>query len=164
MKHRDFESIKPGIEINEHPDAHKQGFKIQRGGIVAILAIVQLAALGLFGDGLLSRRVIGQTSASIDYQRFYRFEAIMELKVELLASGNSNVISFPKSYLKDFEIESITPSTETTNFKGERSEFVFNGPGNGIITFYLVPRKVGSIEGEIFVNNDRFEVNHFIYP
>jgi hypothetical protein len=160
----DFENITPQLEINEHAESHKQGFKIQRIGMFAIIAFVLLAALGLFGDGVLSKRSASSKSAMIEYQRFYRFEARMEIKIELLAFGNSNVVSFPKEYLKEFQIESITPSAESTNFKGSRSEFVFNGPGNGIITFYLVPRKVGNVEGEILVNGESFTLSHFIYP
>ena len=159
-----FESIKPNLEINEYPDSHKRGYRIQRFGIAVILMIVVLAALGLFGNGLLSSRKIETGAAKVEYERFYRFEAQMEVKIELLEFENSNVISFPKAYLKEFQIESITPSTESTNFKGDRSEFVFDGPGNGIITFYLTPRTVGKISGELLVNGERFELSHFIYP
>jgi hypothetical protein len=163
MKH-EIENIKPELEINEHAGSHKQGFKFQKVGVLAILTIVVLAALGLFGDGVLSKKTSVSKSAEIEYQRFYRFEARMELKIELLAFENSNIVSFSKDYLKDFEIESINPTPESTNFKGATSEFVFNGPGNGIITFFLVPKKVGNIDGELAVNGERFKVNHFIYP
>lgn len=159
-----FEMSNTSLEMNEHPDSHKQGFKIQRFGIAVILLFVLLAALGLFGDGVLSKRAIHSQSARVDYQRFYRHEAKMEIKIELHSFENSNVISFPKEYLKNFQIESITPSTESTNFKGDRSEFVFNGPGNGIITFYLVPREIGNVKGDLLVNNERFDISHLIYP
>jgi hypothetical protein len=159
-----IENIKPELEIDEHLDSHRRGFRIQKIGLLVILAMVVLAALGLFGDGVLSKKTVTSKSAEIQYQRFYRFEARMEVKIELLAFENSNVVSFPKEYLKEFEIESINPDPESTNFKGNTSEFVFNGPGNGIITFFLVPRKVGSVEGEVSVNGDRFELSHFIYP
>jgi hypothetical protein len=161
---QEIENVKPDLEINEHVDSHKQGFKIQKVGIILILAMVLLAALGLFGDGVLSKASSSSPSAKIDYQKFYRFEARMELKIELLQFENSNVVSFTKDYLKEFEIESINPTPESTNFKGNTSQFVFNGPGNGIITFFLIPKKVGSIEGELLVNTDRFRINHFIYP
>jgi len=164
MKKSDFEIIKPDLEINEYAGAHKRGFKIQKIGILAILAIVLLAVLGLFGDGVLSKRTGNSKSAKVEYQRFYRFEARMEVKIDLLAFENSNVVSFPKEYLKAFQIESITPSTESTNFKGNRAEFVFNGPGNGIITFYMIPKEVGSIRGELLVNDESLEVSHFIFP
>jgi hypothetical protein len=160
----DFESINPDLEIKEYADSHKQGFKIQRLGIIIILAIVLSAALGVFGDGMLSRQTLELKSARIEYQKFYRFEARMEVRIELLEIRNSNVVSFPKEYLKEFEIESITPSPESTNFKGTRSEFVFSGPGNGFISFFLVPRNVGKIEGDLLVNDDKFEMSHFIYP
>lgn len=160
----DIENIKPELTIDEHVDWHRRGFKIQRVGMAAILGIILLAAVGVFGDGVLSKRTTESASAKIEFQRFYRFEARMEVKIELIDFENSNVISFPKEYLKEFQIESITPSTESTNFKGSRSEFVFDGPGNGIVTFYLIPRKVGSIAGDVLVNDERFELNHFIYP
>jgi hypothetical protein len=163
MKHQ-FENIKPQLEIEEYVDSHKKGFKVQFVGLLLIFAIVLSAALGLFGDGILSKKTATARSASIEYQRFYRYEARMEVKIELLQFENSNVVSLPKDYLKNFEIESVNPTPESTNFKGDESQFVFNGPGNGIITFFLVPRKVGSVDGELSVNNDRFQVSHFIYP
>lgn len=163
MSHK-FERIKPELEIEEYARAHNRGFKIQKAGLFIIFTIVVLAAFGLFGDGVLSARTQTSRSATVEFERFYRFEAIMEVKVELLAFENSNVVSFPKDYLKEFEIKSITPSPETTNFKGDRSQFVFNGPGNGIITFFLEPRTIGNIRGDLTVNGERFNLDHFIYP
>ena len=160
-----FENTKTSLEIEEHVDEHKLGFKIQKVGVIFILAVVIVAAAGLFGDGILSSSVATAPQGKIEYDRFYRFEARMEVKVEALdAQRASNIISFSSDYLKHLQIESITPSPGSSRFQGNNTEFVFDGVGNTIVTFYLIPRKMGNIPGEIMINGTSFKVNHFIYP
>jgi hypothetical protein len=161
----EFEEIKSSLEIEEHVDMHKRGFPIQGIGIFLIMLIVVAAALGVFGDGMLSAGVLSSRSATVKFEKYYRHEARMEFNIMTFDQQRSvNVVSFPGQYLKDVEIQAINPSPMRSSFNKGRTEFQFEGTGNTRITFMLIPRKVGSISGTIQVNDDSFGIDHFIYP
>ncbi|MBD0294127.1 MAG: hypothetical protein ICV84_02845, partial [Flavisolibacter sp.] len=49
------EEVKTDLEIDEDLDLHEKGWKLQRFGWFFIFALVILAALGVFGDGIASK-------------------------------------------------------------------------------------------------------------
>jgi hypothetical protein len=165
-KNNSVERVKTDLEIDEHLPMHEQGWKAQLIGLYLIFALVLTAAFGLYGDGLLSTKTLQQSDARVEFQQFYRFEARMELKLELNNSDNAKgmIASFPTAYLENFQVESILPEPEKNIVKEGHVQYVFNGSGNIIVTFFLIPRKVGKIDGSIQVNNNLFQLNHFIFP
>ena len=160
------ERVKTDLEIEEHVSMHERGWKIQAIGLYLILALVLTAAVGLYGDGLISKKKVSENTATVEYQRFYRFQARMQLKFELNipAGGTEVIVSFPGKYLESFQVDSILPEPEKNVMKGERVEYHFNGTGSSTITFFLIPQSIGAIGGSIEVDNSRFELNHFIFP
>ena len=57
MANKPLEKIKTDLQINEHLDAHQTGFIVQRIGLAFIIAFVVVAAIGLFGDGIISKKI-----------------------------------------------------------------------------------------------------------
>jgi hypothetical protein len=90
----------------------------------------------------------------------------MELKFELNNANNLNnvTVTFPSTYLKNFQVDSVLPEPERNVVNDDQIQYHFNGAGNVTITFYLIPQSMGGIDGSIEVNNNRFELNHFIFP
>lgn len=164
MANKPFEKVKTDLEINEHLDAHRTGFVVQRIGLAFIIAFVVVAASGLFGDGVLSKRKEMKGEVVLHHERFYRYEARMEVKIEIVDATKGSVVSFPNRYLKNFKVEGITPSPNTTKIDDDKVHYFFDGSGNIQLTFYLVPQAFGTINGNIEVNGHPFAVNHFIYP
>ena len=161
----ELEPITTNLEIDEHIKSHKVGYSVQRVGLIFIIALALAAALGLFGDGVLSKVIHSGSNARLEYDRFYRFEGRMELKVELMnTDANESVISFPNEYLKNFKIESITPEPNSNRIEENRVHYAFPGYGDMQITFYLVPQEIGSVSGSIQANKETFPVHHFIFP
>jgi hypothetical protein len=159
------ERVKTDLEIDEHLLMQERGWRVQAAGLYFLYSLVLTAALGLFGDGLISNNKSQQNEVQVEHERFYRFEAPMEIKVELKnVTGENITISFPHEYLKSFEVESIVPEPDKNISKGNMVQYIFNGTGNMNITFYFTPRTVGITEGSIEVNNNRFALNHFIFP
>lgn len=159
------EVVKTDLEIHEDLDMQERGWKTQRIGWVVILALVVLAALGLFGDGWASKRTVTQSGTTVEYERFYRQEAIMELKVDLAqAPAGQSVIAFPNRYLEKFNIESIVPEPRENRVEGSQVAYLFEGTPPMKVVFRLTPQQAGSIDGAVRVNNLTIPLTHFIYP
>src|SRR5690606_17507075 len=160
-----IEVIKTDLEINEELDLHEKGWKFQRVGWIFIFLLVALSAFGYFGDGLASKTTENNTQANIEYDRFYRREARMEMKIDLLQSMNKSVdIAFPNNYIKNFRIESILPEPAIIKVENNQVHYIFDGEGSMNIVFYLIPQKAGNISGFIRISENQFPINHFIYP
>ena len=160
-----IEVVKTDLEINEELDLHEKGWKLQRIGWIFILLLVALSVFGFFGDGLASKTAITDTQAKIQYDRFYRREARMEMKVDLPNSTNSPVqIAFPNNYIKNFRLESILPEPANIKVENNQVHYFFDGQGSMNIIFYLIPQKAGNIHGFLRINETQFPINHFIYP
>lgn len=157
--------VNPDIEIEEHLSLQKKGWIAQRMGLCIMLAFVLLALLGLFGDGVLSKETTTVENVTLEYERFYRHEASMELKVAVAESKAEEVdIAFPTDYLKNFEIRSILPEPKSNRIEQSKVHYLFDARGKVNIVYYLTPRQSGAITGAIEVNDAIFSVNHFIYP
>ena len=163
-KHR-IEVVKTDLEINEELELHEKGWRFQRIGWIFIFLLVALSVLGFFGNGLASKTTKTNTEANLAYERFFRREARMEMKVDLSHYTNTPVdIAFPNKYIKHFRIESILPEPTQVKVKDNLVHYFFDGQGSMHITFYLVPQKAGNITGFIRINENQFPINHFIYP
>ncbi|MBD0289576.1 MAG: hypothetical protein ICV79_29775 [Flavisolibacter sp.] len=159
------EEVKTDLEIDEDLDLHEKGWKLQRFGWFFIFALVILAALGVFGDGIASKTTLTANGAKIKYDKYYRHEARMELKVDAHTTDSSQmVISFPNEYLKKFRVESILPEPKENKLNGDQVSYYFLGSAGMSIVFYLVPQEIGTIHGSMNVNNSQFPLHHFIYP
>lgn len=157
--------VRTDMEIDEQLDAHRRGWVAQRYGLVFIFSLIVLAAIGVFGDGVTSSSRESANSVTVESERFYRFEASMDIKISVSNSADGEVtVAFPNDYLQGFRIESIQPEPkENKNVDGE-VRYIFQGSGNFDITFFLIPQQVGSIRGSVTVNENKFSLNHFIYP
>ena len=160
-----IEVVKTDLEINEELELHEKGWKFQRIGWIFIFLLVALGAFGFFGDGLASKTTKNSTQANIQYDRFYRREARMEMKVDLTKTTNTPVdIAFPNNYIKHFRLESILPEPANIKVENNQVHYFFDGEGSMNIIFYLIPQKAGNITGFIHINENQFPINHFIYP
>jgi hypothetical protein len=164
MSNQDLEQIKHSLPIEEDIPLHKKGWLVQRIGWLLMFLFVIFAAAGLFGDGVLSQQQISSQQTSVEFEKFYRFEARMGLKLNFQSVNEQSVISFPAHYLKDMKIEAIVPEPKENNFSSGFVHYTFNGSDRMNVTFYLIPQTFGFIKGTMFINNKNFKLSHFIYP
>ena len=158
------EVVKTDLEIDEDLDLHEKGWKVQRVGWVFIFALVILASFGFFGDGLVSKKKLSAGNIQVEYDRFHRHEARMDVKFDVNHSDSNSTISFNNQYLKNFKIESIMPEPKEVKIANDHVNYLFNAQGHSNIVFYLIPQQLGSINGIIQVNGNQFDLSHFIYP
>jgi hypothetical protein len=161
---QNIESVSTEMEIDESIQLQETGWVIQRIGWVLMALFVLSGLLGLFGDGILSKKYINTGNQKLEYQRFSRQEARMELRFDLNSEGNGNIVSIPNQYLEKVRIESVIPEPKSNQVLNDRINYLFEGSGPMKITFYLVPQTIGSLDGRLLVNNQQMNFNQFIYP
>ena len=157
------EKVKPDLDIDEHIKAQERGWLFQSIGMYCVLAFVLSAAFGLFGSGIASKRRVAKDDVSVEYERFFRFEASMQVNVKATGSGDLT-ISFPASYLNNFDVSSIVPQPAQSIFSESRVQYVFKGKDEFDVTFYVEPQHVGTVESSIIINGTVLELKHFIFP
>jgi hypothetical protein len=152
------------LKIEEHLPLHERGWIVQKAGLALLIGLVLCCGFGLFGDGVASKRKLHANGVEIEFQRYYRFEAPMDVKVEMKSNTVGNTISFPSGYLKNFKIESIVPEPSENKFNGDQVEYYFDGGGRILVTFHFIPQTIGNIAATINVNQKPVTISHFIYP
>jgi hypothetical protein len=160
----DIEHVNHRLEFDEDIDLQVKGWKIQRAAWIIIFALLLLAALGLFGTGVLSYRTISKKGDVIDYEHFGRFQAQTQIELTINNKNGTAQIAFPQTYIDNFEIERITPQPEKTEILNSTVVYTFNITDKGKIVIYMMPQTTGTIKGTVAVNNTVFNLSQFIYP
>ena len=159
-----IERIKTSLQIEEDINLQIKGWIFQRIGWGLMLIFLMLAALGLFGNGILSKRTLAREGVTINYERFFRYDAETEIEIEVLnAQGNIN-IAMPASFTRSYKVETIIPEPTVQRINNDSTEYVFAAGGKSKITLFVVTRKRGSIQTTIRVNETGFPLKTFIYP
>jgi hypothetical protein len=158
-----IEQIQADLDIDEHLDQQERGWTLQRIGLYFIMVFVLTAAVGLFGNGVASKKTLSQGATRIEFEQFFRQEAKMQLRISG-EMAKKTTISFPTHYLNHFEIQSIVPEPKESYFEAGEVTYSFSGENAMTITFYLVPQDVGKMTGTLRVNEHSFKINHIIFP
>lgn len=157
------ERVNPDLDIEEHVDAQEKGWQFQAIGMYCILVFVVSAAVGLFGNGIVSKSREFNGDANVEYQQFLRYEAKSQFRIQAISKQGLK-LSFPAEYLAKFEIVSIVPQPDKTRFEESRVLYSFDGHDQFDITIYSEPKHLGNVEGSLNVNDSRFHLTHFIFP
>jgi hypothetical protein len=155
--------IQSSMDMEDEIDLHKKGWIIQRIGWAVLLLTLVFAALGLFGDGILSQSQIANETTTINYQRFGRYQSPMAIKVNVNASGKFE-LKIPQAYLRNMELDKIVPQANNNRIVDDKMIFTFHATNLAEITIYLLPQTTGKVSTSLYVNNEVFNVTQFIYP
>lgn len=158
------EVVKTDLEINEELRLHEKGWIVRKIGWVFIYLLVSLAAFGMFGDGILSHRKLTNGDTQIQYERFHRQEARMNIRFDIQQPQNNLVISFDNEYFRNFKVESIMPEPREVKILNGQVNYVFDSQGKSSIVFFMTPQELGTIQGSVHVNGKQFNLTHFIFP
>lgn len=159
-----IERIRHTIDLNDELDLHIISWKVQRIGWVLLYMLMGGAALGLFGNGMLSKVETEKGKIIVSFDRFFRYEASMELEIEGNESHNFTTIAFPQNYLKKFKVENVVPQPIRIFTQYQNVIYQFEGDATRSVKFYLVPKEIGQVNGTMIVNRSPFILKHFIYP
>ncbi len=129
--------------------------------------VIAAGIIGVFGGGPVAHRTEGQkgSDAWIEYEKLARRKAPMQLELHWKAPETGvSVVQIPAHYLKQFQVDAITPQPATVYTRGDKVEFSFEGTGLIMVVFHLTPETVGNIAGSLQLPDQTFALNHFIYP
>ena len=158
-----LEKVNSSLPLDESLHLQNKARVIQQIGIIFIFLLILLAALGFFGEGVLSSKKLAAHGSTVMYEKFGRHGGESKLEFKL-AADTITQISIPAAYFEFFKIETIIPQPDKNNATGDRFVYMFNGGDTKKITFFLSPEKIGSIEALITANKTDFKLSHFIYP
>jgi hypothetical protein len=164
MPSQQIEKITPSIEIEENLDLQVKGWMAQKILIAGIFIFILAAALGLFGDGILSQKKLEIEGNVLAYEKFVHYEGECRLTFDLADHDTIIKIAVPVLYLDHFEIKNIVPEPITYEMAANDLIMKFNGGPPNKVTFFLSPRKIGRIETVLRANQTPFKFSHFIYP
>lgn len=151
------------IKIPESISEHIIGWKIQRIGWIFFALLLLAGLIGLFGDGPLSFRTLTSQSDSLQYEKFIRYETTTHLTFSTY-SQQTATISLDAGYLKNFDIDNISPQPLTTKLLNGQMIFEFDVSGAAKIKFAIIPNTYGKVAGKAVVRNKTFLLSQFIYP
>ena len=138
------------------------------------MALVMMCiTLGLTGRGPLSHATAGTLGAPLrlEYERFGRHEAPMELKVHLapgVACDGKARIWFSRDYMEAVAIEQVSPEQVKMEVHPDRHVLEFDLPQSqrpATVVFEFRPQTIGSMAGRVGIENGQtLSFGHFIYP
>lgn len=131
-------------------------------------AVAIAAAAGLFGNGWLSFARATAESLTVEYPRFSRARAPLELEVEWSAARLETVLWLARSYVDRFDIDEIRPTPETVTVGADRIYYAFRAREAGTrvaVTFKLRPRSAGALRGSLGVEGGpEVEARQWVFP
>src|SRR5688500_14945658 len=106
------------LQIKEDIEFQRRSCIVQRLRWLVFTVLIRLAALGLFGDGLLSDAQAGQEEGALwlEYPRFKRFEDEFQMRVHANegAVADSEIrIHLDQNYLNGVEVKSVSPEPDS---------------------------------------------------
>ena len=149
--------------IKDEISLHRIGWIIQRIGWCLMFAFLIAAVLGLFGEGLLSKKKLQAGNISLEYQRFGRYEHGMNITIQS-KQENISTVAIPQDYLKNFRLSTIVPEPARQVASAGNVNYQFEGAENRMITFYLNPIQRKTVEGIFRANAYSFAIKQTIYP
>lgn len=157
------ENIRHSIELDEDYKMHVLGWKVQRIGWILLYLFLVLAGIGLFGNGLLSKRSIDVNPFKLEYEHYGRYESTMKIFVHFPAQ-KLTTISIPIQYLHEMKIEHIVPEPESKKLVSGNYILTFPEVNNGELIITLLPQTTGTVNSTILINDRSFAISHCIYP
>lgn len=151
----------------------RANWKFEAWGWAAMGLIVIAALLGLLGTGPLSTATAGEKGSNlwVEYHRFARYEAAVELRVHVGARGLGTALPalrINQAYLEKVTVEHIEPRPEQVKAAGEELMYIFsfaatNAPNT--ITFKLRGNGYGKVPVHLkFSDATDVRFTQFFYP
>ena len=163
MKTDKAEKVDVDIDIKEDPQLTQTGWMLQKVAWVALFIIVAMVGVGLFGDGHLSLKILDKQGFNLQYDQYYRYESEKTVRISSKTETIKRV-AIAQSLTNSFQINQIIPVPTRSYIENDSRVYEFYGDRNFTVIFYCVPMEPGSVEGQVIVNNVKFDLKHFIYP
>ncbi|WP_345951658.1 MULTISPECIES: hypothetical protein [unclassified Mucilaginibacter] len=157
------EKVNASIEIQEEIAHTQVSWLLQKVAWVSLFVIVALVIAGLFGDGAASYKSVNQGHFNVQYDQLFRYQAEKMIRISS-KSQTIKTVAIAQSLMNYFKISQIIPEPTRSYIVKDKRVYEFYADRNFTIAFYLTPMEHGSVSGKIEVNDEVFDIKHFIYP
>lgn len=144
-----------GLELGTNAGPpHPAAWRAQRVGWWLLGMFVIAAALGVFGDGPVSKRRVTAADGQLtfEYERFVRIDAPAQMRVDVPPAVGARDVELwlAREYLQHIEIETMTPQPLETTSAPAALYYRFRvTEGGGAIAFNYKARKAGPLHATI---------------
>jgi hypothetical protein len=159
-----------GLDIDEDFEFQKASWRVQRAGEVLIILFVLAGLAGLFGGGAFAKKTERFGNAEVEYSRFIRANAPVDIKITLApsAGGTEPVsVTFDAAFFEGFKVEDISPKPRVESLgKGVVIyEFARTEHEHVPIIVRVKATKMGSASATITVGTDPpVTIKAFVFP
>lgn len=158
------ERVSTSLQIEEDVDLHLKGWVFQRIGWALMLLFLTSAALGFFGNGLVSKKALVMEGSSLVFERFTREDSDTEMVIMAQDDNGIIKVSLSPQFAENFKVESILPEPQKQTVKNGFVVYEFEAQARAELTFFLTSRKSGPVHSTVFVNDTEYKLKQFIYP
>jgi len=163
---------KSDVTLDRDLAFHSWSWRVERTARWVMVLILVSALLGLFGDGLLSRRQVRTADGSLvlEYGRFGQVssDTVLNLSLQFREPQRPCNVWIQRSYLDHFEIKRIIPSPSAMELSKEGFLYTFASPqaceASLPIRVILNPRRAGGLDGCVNSESRSLCFQQFIYP
>ncbi len=161
------------LQIEEDIAFQKRQWVVQRFGRYGMYLFVLAAALGFFGEGILSQKKIQHGILEVDYERFSRFQKNSIFKIKIAAQNSvespHRTIWINNDFLKDIKIENIDPQPSHVQADSLGHNYIFETSKAGealSVFFHFRYQRPGSYTALIRTDEKSGEVflRQLVYP
>jgi hypothetical protein len=158
-----------GLELDEDLPFQKRQWRASRMLWLVLVALMAATALGVFGNGPLSRAEAGDPDGPlhVEYERVARFGASVRLVVRTRPQADGTVqFRIDRSLLDAFRVQDVTPppSAAALADDGVESRFQAHTPRTLAIVFEMQPAARWSVQGRIQSPDGAVRLRQFILP
>ncbi len=126
-------------------------------------------ALGVFGDGLLSRAEAASADGTlrVRYERFCRFGASIRMVVEAPASADGTAaVAIDRAFVDAFAVQQVAPQPGSVRAVVDGVEYDIPArPGARVrIVFELQPVQRGLVRTMVRAHGHAVSLTQFVYP
>lgn len=161
------------LELNEDISFQEREWTAERIGWGALLLVVLLALLGLFGNGPISWTSATSDSGDLEvsFERFGRRGGSQTLTVRAEASAASKgawEIDISRDYLGAVRMDAMTPQPDSVSAVPGGSRYTFLQASDDAdleVELSLTPTTLWGASGDIgLADGDPVTVRHFFFP
>lgn len=159
-----IERVKTSLQIDEDLELHVKGWIFQRIGWALMLLFLILAALGVFGDGMLSGKILTSAGTSVLFEEYLRRDNDTEVEILAPYKDGRLLVVFSPVFTESFKVDRIVPRPAEERTTNGSTVYAFAGEKLGKLTLFLTARKAGRTRITVQVNGIDFEMKQYVYP
>jgi hypothetical protein len=153
------------LDFNDDVDYTRRAGIFKQAGVTVLILLVAAGLSGVLGFGLWTTVKTGNTSFSLQYERFLHAKKETRMKAFITNPTDSLVrIFISAAYFEKAHIDKIIPDPVRTSSSEGGITYTFAAKGPVEIVFLFVSEKAGKQEARIRNGNTELTIKQFIYP